>query len=177
MRFFCSIQILTMAVFLVPSMSLASVQEAGSGLKREGPVNQSEALRAISTPPPTYPDEAALERIEGKVTLRIVVDAKGNVSEARALSGPAELIPAAIAAASKWKFEPPTHPPVTKSADISFGFLKECSGPVSDSGEILGGASLLDENGKLVAVVDGDRYAVPPYPDSERKAGVAGKMV
>jgi len=41
-----------------------------------------------------------------KFILRIVVDAKGNVSEAKALSGPEELIPPALAWVQKWQYEP-----------------------------------------------------------------------
>lgn len=177
MRFSCPIRLLAIAVFLMSGMSVASAQETYAGPKQDGNVGQTEALKAISAPPATYPDEAIRKKIEGKVTVRIIVDAKGNVSEATALSGPPELIPAALAAVNKWKFEPPAHPPVTKSVELGFGFDKQCPGPVSDAGEIMGGTSLRDETGTRVAVVDGDQYPLLPFPDAERKAGVAGKMV
>lgn len=41
----------------------------------------------------------------------------------------------------------------------------------------MGSGGLRDENGKLVAVVEGDDYPWPTYPEAERKAGITGKMV
>jgi TonB family protein len=40
-----------------------------------------------------------------------------------------------------------------------------------------GGGSLLDKNGRLAAVVDDAYVHLPPYPETERKAGVAGSMI
>jgi len=165
------------ALLLLPSLSAAPTQDKGSGPTQEADVSQNESLKAISTPMAIYPGEAAIKGIEGRGMLSMVADAKGNVSEATALSGPAELIPTAIAAVRKWKFEPPAHPPVTKAVEISFSFPKECPGPGSDAGEVEGSGRLFNQNGQLVAVVDADDYPLPPYPEAERKAGITGKMV
>ena len=72
-----------------------------------------------------YPDEAVKKKIEGKVILSVVVDAKGNISELKALSGRPELVPAAIASVKMWTFEPPSHPPVTTTVEVGFGFPKD----------------------------------------------------
>ena len=133
--------------------------------------------KAISTPDPPYPEEARKKGIEGKVTLLIVVDAKGKVSQVKALSGPEELVPAAVASVKMWQFEPVASGPVTRTVEIVFGFPKECPGPISESGEVIGGGRLTDKSGNLVAVLDDDEYRSPPYPETERKAGVAGNMV
>jgi TonB family protein len=140
---------------------------------RHGSVaNQSAPLKAISIPP--APDPGS--RVSGKVTLSIVVDAKGNVSQATALSGLEELVPAALAFAKTWQYEPPVSAPVTTTVEISYG-SRECPGPISERSEVEGSGRLFDKNGKLVAVVDDDKYRLPPYPLSERKSGVVGKMI
>jgi TonB family protein len=114
---------------------------------------------------------------EGKVTLRVVVDAKGRVSEAKPLTGPSELYQAAIRYVEQWQYEPPVHAPVTITVGMAWGFPKECPGPISEMGSVEGSGRLVDKNGKLVAVVDNDDYPLPPYPVEERMAGAAGKMV
>jgi TonB family protein len=135
--------------------------------------------KAISTPNPPYPEEARKKGIEGKVTLLIVIDAKGKVSQVKALSGPEELVPAAVASVKMWQFEPFASGPVTRTVEVVFGFPKECPGPISESGEVVGSGRLTDKKGNLIAVVDYEenRPQLPPYPETERKAGVAGNMV
>jgi TonB family protein len=138
---------------------------------------QTAPLKSISRPIVPYPDDARRKGIEGKVALRIVVDKKGNVVQAQALSGPEELVPAALASVRMWKFEPPASAPVTKTAEISFGFPKPGPGPESDSGEVSFRWGLIDSGGKIVAVADDERSPGPRYPEKERKSGVKGKMV
>jgi len=115
-------------------------------------------------------------RGEGKVTLSITVDAYGNVSQAIALSGPEELVAAALACAKSWKYEPPVSAPLTKTVSISYG-SRDCSGTESERGETESRWVLMDESGKVAAVIDGQEPPAPPYPVEERKAGAAGKMV
>jgi protein TonB len=62
--------------------------------------------RPISTPSPVYPQLAKMGRIEGEVVIDTVIDTDGNVVQLKALSGPPLLIPAALEAVSKWKYEP-----------------------------------------------------------------------
>jgi TonB family protein len=114
--------------------------------------------------------------VQGKVTLRIVVDAEGNVSEARALSGPEELVPSALAWVRKWQYEPPASAPVTKIVEISYG-SRDCPGAISERGEMTWSWYLRDKDGKMIAVIDDVNPPQPLYPDEERKAGIAGKMV
>src|SRR5215831_13577126 len=131
--------------------------------------------KAVNRPDPPYPEEAIKKGIEGKVTLLIVIDGNGKVSEAKALSGPKELVPSALKAVKLWQFEAASRAPITRKVEIEFGFPKECPGEFSQSGEVEGNGQLTDERGKLVAVVDDDENPLPPYPETERKAGVAGK--
>jgi TonB family protein len=109
-----------------------------------------------------FPLEVVRRGIEGKVTLSIVVDAKGNVTQAKALSGPEELFPAALASVKMWQYEPPASAPVTRTVEIGYGVPKECPGPVSDMGEVGGNGGLFDKNGSLVAVADNDEYPSRP---------------
>jgi TonB family protein len=144
---------------------------------QENTATQTAPPKAINTPDAPYPEEALKKGIEGKVTLLIVIDGKGKVSQAKALCGPKELVSTALASVRMWQFEPPARAPVTETVEIEYGFRKECPGPTSESGEVAGSGRLSDKNGNLVAVVDDEDYRLPPYPETERKAGVAGNMI
>jgi TonB family protein len=165
--------LLSLAIPIFLTCGLSAAQTPTESSKQEN----AATLKAINTPTVPYPEEAIKKGIEGKVTLSIVVDATGNVSQAKALSGPQELVPAAIASVRMWQYEPPASAPVTRTVEVSYGFPKECPGPISDRGEVEGNGRLFDKNGKLVAVVDDEQYPSPPYPEQERKSGVAGKMI
>ncbi|MGA8223005.1 MAG: energy transducer TonB [Candidatus Acidiferrales bacterium] len=62
--------------------------------------------RAISTPPPIYPPIARAAHAQGEVVIDAIIDEHGEVTEARAISGHGLLIPAALAAVSKWTYQP-----------------------------------------------------------------------
>lgn len=55
---------------------------------------------------PAYPSDARARRIQGVVTLDIVIDREGNVYDVRLISGDAMLAPAAIDAVKQWKYKP-----------------------------------------------------------------------
>jgi TonB family protein len=167
----------TLVTLLFLSCSLSAAHTQNETLKQENVTSQTAPLKAINTPTAPYPEEARKKGIEGKVTLSIVVDANGNVSQAKALSGPEELVPAALASVKMWQFEPPSSAAVTKMVEVAYGFSKECPGPISDSGEVEWSWRLRDKNGKTIAVADDDDSPPPPYPEKERKSGVAGKML
>jgi len=158
-------------------MCLPASQTQNKTTTQENANIQAAPPKAINTPNPPYPEEARKKGIEGKVTLLIVIDAKGKVSQAKALSGPKELIPTALTSVRTWEFESSTRAPITQTVEIEFGFPKECPGPISEMGEVMGNGRLLDKNGSLVAVVDDEYFHNPPYPETERKAGVAGNMI
>jgi TonB family protein len=164
-------------ILLFLSCTLSAGQAPNENPKQDNGTNQTAPLKAIDRPTAPYPEEARRKGIEGKVTLSIVVDEKGNVSQARALSGPQELVPAALASVKMWRFEPPTSAPVTKTVEVSYGIPKECPGPISEIGQVNWTWGLLDGSGKRVAVADDDGSPAPPYPEKERKSGIAGKML
>jgi TonB family protein len=164
-------------ILLLLGCSLSAAQAPNENQAQESATNQRVQLKAIHTPTAPYPEEALRKGVEGKVTLRIVVDEKGNVSQAKALSGPEELVPAALASVRMWQFEPPTSAPVAETVEVAYGFPKECPGSISDSGGVVWRWALLDASGKVAAVADDDHSPPLPYPEKERKSGVAGKMV
>jgi TonB family protein len=63
--------------------------------------------KLIHQVPPIYPPAARAEHIEGTVNLWVLIDKEGKVTELKPLSGPKELIPAALDAVRQWRFEPP----------------------------------------------------------------------
>jgi len=78
----------------------ASIGESIPPLKR-GVVLQWSAIVRVE---PQYPPEVRRARISGEVAVEVKVDECGTVMEARALSGPVELIGAAVQAAKHWRF-------------------------------------------------------------------------
>jgi len=64
------------------------------------------APRELYKPGPKYPLLALQSRIEGVVQIDALIDKDGNVVQARAISGPGLLIPAALEAVKHWKYEP-----------------------------------------------------------------------
>ena len=139
----------------------------------KGPAAQ---LKLIKSPTAPYPEEALKKNIEGKVTLSIVVDAKGNVSHAKALSGPPELLQTALDSVKQWQFEPPAHAPVVTTAEVAYGHPKGCPGPVSDSGLVTYSGRLKSERGTIVDIdYDFDAPSLP-YTTEDRESGVAGEM-
>lgn len=81
--------------------------------------------KAIKKPQPRYPPAAKYARAQGTVTVQIVVDEKGEVTSAVAVSGHPLLQAAGVEAARRAKFEPTTmcgHP-VKVSGVITYGFV------------------------------------------------------
>jgi TonB family protein len=74
-------------------------------------VASDDALKAaVKKTAPDYPPIAKQMRIGGKVSVEVVIDAEGNVEEAKILSGNALLTPSVVTAVKKWKFTPFTGP-------------------------------------------------------------------
>jgi TonB family protein len=62
--------------------------------------------KAVKTSPPVYPAIAAKMKVEGSVKLDATIDADGSVSDVKVVSGHTLLVPAAVDAVKKWKYEP-----------------------------------------------------------------------
>ena len=78
-------------------------------------------LRAVSTPAPRYPPEAARRQQSGNVQVEITVGTDGSVSSARVVSSdpPRVFDREALAAVKRWKFAP-IDSPVTTRRTINF---------------------------------------------------------
>jgi protein TonB len=68
--------------------------------------SQLKAPRQTLSVNPDYPTLARQTRIQGTVVVDAVIDEKGNVVQARAVSGHPLLIDAALKAVLQWKYEP-----------------------------------------------------------------------
>jgi TonB family protein len=55
---------------------------------------------------PVYPPDARWRRIQGTVILAAVIGKDGKIKDLRTLSGPKELIDAAIGAVQQWRYRP-----------------------------------------------------------------------
>ena len=79
---------------------------------------------AIRKVDPVYPTTAKESRLAGAVAVEVTISEQGNVTSARALSGPALLRTAALNAARAWKFKASTlgGVPVTTTTTIVFNF-------------------------------------------------------
>jgi periplasmic protein TonB len=74
--------------------------------------------------PPVYSVIARTARVEGVVTVVAVIDEKGDVVLARAVSGPPLLLEPALQAVTKWKYEPTVLDgvPVSIEMEVSVSF-------------------------------------------------------
>ena len=140
--------------------------------------NGAPALKQISFDSQALPKAFVCPRPSafGNVSLRIVIDARGNVSEAKSLGGLEELIPVAEACARTWKYEPPPSAPVTKTVVLHYE-SRDCPGAESQRGDLQYSWGLRDRYNQVLAYVAGAEPPPPIYPEEERKAGIAGGMV
>ena len=81
--------------------------------------------RAISKPQPAYPAIARAAKASGTVTVQVLVDERGNVISASAVSGHPLLQQSAVAAARQAKFSPTllSGQPVKVSGVITYNFV------------------------------------------------------
>jgi TonB family protein len=84
-------------------LSVAHSKEPSAPLPIGGDVKPARLLKSTS---PVYPPAARVQRIAGDVKLDALIDAAGNVSATKIISGPTLLHQAAIAAVKQWKYEP-----------------------------------------------------------------------
>jgi TonB family protein len=82
-----------------PDAQQSESQEQNVGQRRMSPSDPA-------SPPPAYPDEALLRKIEGSVRLQVVVAKDGTVKSVTAGSGDPVLVAAAGNAVQQWRYEP-----------------------------------------------------------------------
>ncbi len=62
----------------------------------------------VTSVEPVYPEDARLQRVQGKVILQAVIDTEGRVRSVKALRSVPLLEPAAVAAVKQWRYRPAT---------------------------------------------------------------------
>ena len=74
--------------------------------------------------PPIYPRMAKRTGLEGTVVIHAVIDAAGNLTDPKAVSGPQLLQTAAVDSVRKWKYRPAhlNNQPVPKEIFITVNF-------------------------------------------------------
>jgi protein TonB len=63
-------------------------------------------VQLVKSVPPVYPQLAKTQRIAGNVQIDALIDASGNVTDVKVLSGPGVLHRAALEAVKQWKYKP-----------------------------------------------------------------------
>jgi TonB family protein len=118
----------------VPSLPVWSVEAAGNHNQAAGtPATNPAPLRVperrsdcylLYRVEPLYPREAREQRIEGTVMVHLQIGTDGRVRSSRELSGPALLVPAALAAVREWRFIPAllNGQPIDTEKDVSIEF-------------------------------------------------------
>jgi len=67
---------------------------------------QVQVARLLKSVPPVYPPMARTSRVSGDVALDALIDANGNVTDLKFMSGPPILRQAAMDAVRQWKYDP-----------------------------------------------------------------------
>lgn len=150
------------------------------------PLPDSTKLNVIKSVKAIYPMQAAQKQVQGEVMLKVLVNEQGDVEHAEVVSGDPVLVPAALDAIKKWKFEPfyKNGRPIKVATKIPFDFA--FSGNVSDVSEK--NASALkstggEDNPKRVRVSQIVSQGLlihkvnPVYPPEARHARVQGTVV
>lgn len=72
----------------------------------------------------TYPPEAKVAGIEGVVVLEITIGVDGSVGDVREITGPKELVPAAVTAVKQWRYRPTIYRgrPWQATTEVEFRF-------------------------------------------------------
>jgi TonB family protein len=96
-------------------------------LQQRSPVSETEPVQILSGgedllhgPVPKYPHRAIEQRVEGDVVLEVALDERGEVSDARVVSGPDELRKAALSAVLYWHFSPVRRQSTTMTVTLRF---------------------------------------------------------
>jgi len=166
MNFSRQFSLIAIAVFVSCGLGSAQTRNEAQAAKQETIAYQA-LPKAISCPTPLS---------KGDVSLSIGIDRKGKVLEAKALSGPENLLRAAEVCAKTWKFENPPPAPVTKTVILSYETM-DCPAAESQRGELQYSWGLRNRSNFMIAYIDGEQPPPPLYPEEERKAGIAGMMV
>ncbi|MGH9720293.1 MAG: M56 family metallopeptidase [Bryobacteraceae bacterium] len=123
----------TQRLILFLSASFALLAAAGTLAVSQFPLRaqtDSNGLKVLHQTAPRYPLDAKLKKIEGPVVLEITVNNKGDVSDARVLTGPEELRRAALESVLSWHYSTTgAQFPATLRVTVDFKLSKETGVP------------------------------------------------
>jgi TonB family protein len=105
------------AVFVFP---LESYAQESSGSQSPGISVDTGGHKLLHGSRVDYPQSAREKRIEGTIFLQLTLNAQGQVSDARVISGPEELRSAALSSALQWHVANESGQPATIQASITF---------------------------------------------------------
>lgn len=105
------------AVFVFP---LESSAQESSDYRSPGISVDTHGHKLLHGSHIAYPQSAREKRIEGTVVLQLGLNAQGQVSDARVISGPDELRNAALSSALQWHLANESDQPTTIQASITF---------------------------------------------------------
>ena len=114
----CVLSAAILAVWTFPLYAAPQETDARSVSNEEARSHRAELVR------PKYPLDARANRIQGTVKLEIRINNKGDVVDARVLSGPMELRKASLEAVLQWKYATDWELPVTAPVDVNFTLTK-----------------------------------------------------
>ncbi len=93
----------------------------------KGEVTQGMLMHKVA---PSYPAKARQAHIQGAVVMCALIEKDGKVTNLRPVSGPQELIPAAMKAVQRWRYRPyrvNNEPVVVKTLiTVNFHLCSEC---------------------------------------------------
>lgn len=99
--------------------------QPGQDEKRETPVGETHGAQLLSQPQPEFPADLQKRGVQGRVTVRVVVDESGNVADVSVVSSDnSELDQYAIAAAYQASFKPAMENgvPISTAGNLRYGF-------------------------------------------------------
>jgi TonB family protein len=102
--------------------------------------------------PPVYPLAAKAAGIDGPVVLKCTITKEGKTQNVRAISGPTELLQAAIDAVSQWTYQPYRH----------LGRLVEVDTTITVNFKMGTGQKKDDEQAKAQAELAKQNQSAPP---------------
>jgi len=133
-------------------------------------------LKVVKKVRPVYPAEAKKAGVEGVVTLRATIEKDGSVSNLEVVSGPPQLVKAALDAVRQWRYEPSEKAIIT-DVKINFSLLdKAAAAPQASANR--GEAAMTDTHPaegvtrpQVISKTD------PPYTKEAKDAKVQGTVI